>query len=112
VAREGVESGGLSWGDQLFGSPDVVRGGFGAEISPVGGLSSFSGFEVAELGFSHRAESIEVWCLLAQQVVFMNSFQRVVRRGVHPGMDLGVGREWGAEALINAVRVEMTEEKH
>jgi len=47
--REGGESGGLSWGDQLLGCPDVVRGGFREEVSPVGSLDSFYGLEIAEL---------------------------------------------------------------
>ena len=47
---EGGQPGGFSRGDRLFGRPDVVRAGFGREISPVGGLRSFDGFEVAKLG--------------------------------------------------------------
>jgi len=47
--REGGEPRGLSRGDQLFGGPDIVRGGFCKEIGPVAGLGSFYGFEVAEL---------------------------------------------------------------
>jgi len=50
--REVGKSGGLSWGDQLLGHPDVVRGGFCKKIGPVGGLSSFDGIQVAELGLS------------------------------------------------------------
>ena len=46
---EGGEPGGFSWGDQLFGRPDVVRGGLCEKISPVGGFCSFDGFEIAEL---------------------------------------------------------------
>jgi len=56
--REGREPGGFSWDDQLFGRPDVVRRGFGKEISPVGGLRSFDGFEVAELGLSCYAVGV------------------------------------------------------
>ena len=47
---EGGESGGLSWGNQLFGHPDVVGGGFCEKVSPVGGFSSFDGLKVAEFG--------------------------------------------------------------
>ena len=43
---------GFSWGDQLFGCPDVVWGGFCKKFSPVGGLSSLNGLEVAEFGLS------------------------------------------------------------
>jgi len=46
---EGGESGALSGGDQLFGRPDVVRGGFREEIRPVGTFGSFDGFKVAKL---------------------------------------------------------------
>jgi len=56
--RAGGEAGGLSWGDQLFGRPDVVRGGFCEEVSPVGGFSSFDGLEVAELGLSYNAVGV------------------------------------------------------
>ena len=50
--RERGEPGGLSWGDQLLGRPDVVRGGFCEEISPVGSFGPLNGFEVAEPGLS------------------------------------------------------------
>jgi len=50
--REGGEPGGLSWGNHLFGCPNVVRGGFCEEVGPIGSLGSFNGFEVAELGLS------------------------------------------------------------
>jgi len=49
---------------------------------------------------------------LAERVSFVNSFQRVLRRGVHQGWDLWEGREWGAVASIVAVRVERAEENH
>ena len=39
----------------MFGCPDVVRGGFCEEVSPVGGFSSLEGLEVAELGRSYNA---------------------------------------------------------
>jgi len=47
--REGGKPGGLPWGDQLFGCPDVVRGGICEEVGPVGSLGSFYGLEIAEL---------------------------------------------------------------
>ena len=47
---KGGESRGLSRGNQLFGRPDVVRGGLCEEISPVGGLRLLDAFEVAKLG--------------------------------------------------------------
>jgi len=50
--REGGKAGGLLWGDQLFGCPDVVRGGFCEEIGPVGSLRSFYGLEIAEFNLS------------------------------------------------------------
>jgi len=46
---EGGKPGGLSWGDQLFGRPDVVRRGFCEELGPLKGFCSFDGLEVAEL---------------------------------------------------------------
>ena len=48
--REGGKSGGLSWSDQLLGRPDVVRGRFCEEVSPVRGFCPLNGFEVADLG--------------------------------------------------------------
>jgi len=57
---EGREPGGFSPGDQLFGCPDVVRRGFCKEISPVGGLRSFDGFEIAEPGLSCYALGVGV----------------------------------------------------
>jgi len=33
--REGGKSGGLCWGDQLLGRPDVVQSGFCKEVSPM-----------------------------------------------------------------------------
>jgi len=50
--------------------------------------------------------------LLALQVAFVNSFRRVVRRRVHHGLDLGEGRERGAEASIVAVREARAKENH
>jgi len=55
---EGGKSGGLSWDDQLLGRPDVVWGGFGKEVGPVGGFGPFDGFEVAELGLSCRGVGV------------------------------------------------------
>jgi len=34
----------------------------------------------------------------------MNSFARVVRRGVHQSLDLGEGCDWSDETLITVVR--------
>jgi len=55
---KGGEPGGLSWGDQLFGRPYVVRRGLCKEISPIRGLCSFDGFEVAELRLSCYAVGV------------------------------------------------------
>jgi len=55
---EGWEPGGLSWGHQLFGRPDVVRGGFCEEVGRVGGFSSFDGLKGAELGLSYNVVGI------------------------------------------------------
>ena len=48
----GGESGGFSWGDQLFGLPDVLQGDVRKGISPVGGFSSLDCFKIAELRLS------------------------------------------------------------
>ena len=42
----------------------------------------------------------------------MNSFQRVVRSGVHQALDFGEGHELGAVGSIMGVRVEGAEESH
>jgi len=42
----------------------------------------------------------------------VNSFWRVVRRGVHQRFDLGDGRERGAVVSIAAVSAERAEENH
>jgi len=42
----------------------------------------------------------------------VNSFRRVLRRGVHQLFDLGDGRDWGAVASIAVVRAERAEENH
>jgi len=42
----------------------------------------------------------------------VNSFQKVVRRGVHQGLNCGEGQEKGAEPSIVVVRAERAEEKH
>jgi len=55
---EGGAPGGLSCGDQLFGPPDVVSRGFCKKVSPIGGLCSFDGLEVAELRLSCYAVGI------------------------------------------------------
>jgi len=49
---------------------------------------------------------------LALRVVFANSFQMVVRSGVHQALDFRVGRERGAVVSIVAVRGERGEENH
>jgi len=49
---------------------------------------------------------------VALQVVFVNSFRRVVRSVVHQALDFGEGRERGAFASIDVVRVERAEENH
>jgi len=50
--RKGGKSRGLSGGKQLFGRPDVVRGGLCEKVSPVGGLGLLDAFEVTKLGLS------------------------------------------------------------
>ena len=42
----------------------------------------------------------------------MNSFQRVVRSGVHQALEFGDGRERAAVASIVVVRAERAEENH
>jgi len=49
---------------------------------------------------------------LALRVVFANSFERVVRSGLHQTLDLGEGREQGAVASIVAVGAERAVENH
>jgi len=110
--REGGKSGGLSLGDQLFGRPDIVGGGFCEEISPVQGLSSFDGFEVAELGLPSYRLGVRVWSFMALPVAFVNSLQRVVRSGVHQALDRKERREPGAVASSVVVRMERAEEIH
>ena len=46
----GGKSGALSWGDQLFGRPDIVWRGLCEEITSVGGFRPFNGYEIAKLG--------------------------------------------------------------
>ena len=43
-------------GDQLFGCPYVVRGGFGQPIGPIEGLRSLYGLEIAQPGLSFGVE--------------------------------------------------------
>ena len=83
---EGGKPGGFSRGDQLFGRPNVVRGGFGKEIGPGGGLSSFDGFKVAKLGLSRH--SVGVWGpeLLGPAGCFCELFSEG-------------GKEWGPPSL-------------
>jgi len=80
---EGREPVGFSWGDQLFGRPDVVWGGFCKEVSPVGGFGSFNGFKVAEFGLSGNAVGVRGLELFALREALVNSFRSVVRSGVH-----------------------------
>jgi len=49
---KGREPEGLSWGEQQFGRPYVVRRGLCKEISPICGFCSFDSMEVAELQLS------------------------------------------------------------
>jgi len=53
-----------------------------------------------------------VWAFLAVRVAFVNSLRKVVRRGVHQGLDLREGRERGAVASIVVVRAVRAEENH
>ena len=48
----------MSWGDQLFGRPDVIWGSFRKEVSPVGSFGSFDGLKVAEFGLSGNAVGV------------------------------------------------------
>jgi len=96
--REGGETPCLSWGNELFGRPYVVRRGFGEEVSPIDGFSSFYGLEVADLGLPGHEEGIRAPVFFALLLAFVNSCQRVVRRGVHQGLDLGEGRDRVTEA--------------
>ena len=57
-------------------------------------------------------KALGVWSFLAFRVVFANSFWRVVRRGIHQGLDLEEGRERGVEASIIVIRAEGAEENH
>jgi len=65
---------------------------------------------MAELGLSCHERGLGVWCFLAVQVAFVNSFRRVVRRGVHQALALGEWGEWGALASIVVVRAVRAEE--
>jgi len=51
VGKRG-KSRGLSRGNQLFGRPDVVRGGPCEKVSPVGGFCLHDALEVTKLGLS------------------------------------------------------------
>ena len=42
----------------------------------------------------------------------MTSLRRIVRRGVHQGLDLREGRKQGADTSIVVVRAERAEENH
>jgi len=53
-----------------------------------------------------------VWIFLAFREAFVNSFRRVVRRGVHQLFDLRDGRDRGAVVSITAVSAERAEENH
>ena len=108
--REGGEPGGFSWGDQLLGRPDVVRGGLRKEIGPVGAFSSVDGFEIAELGLSCNIVGVGGQEFLALREAFANSLRRVVSCGVHLALDFGDGCARGAVASIVAMRVEEAEE--
>jgi len=58
------------------------------------------------------AEESGVRDFLALRVVFVNSFRRAVRRGVHQAFDLGEGRERGVTFSIAIVSAERAEENH
>ena len=92
---EGGESRGLSWGDQLFGGPDVVRGGLRKEVGPVGGLGSFYGFEVAELGLA--CYGIGIWGskLLGPAGGFGEFFPEGSEEGSPPSLGLPGGARTG-----------------
>jgi len=49
---------------------------------------------------------------LAFRAALLNSFRRVVRCGVHQGLDSGDGRKRGAVVSIAAVSMERAEAKH
>jgi len=49
---KGGKSRGLSWGNQLVGSPDIVGGGLCEKVSPVGGFRPLDALEVTKLGLS------------------------------------------------------------
>jgi len=51
-----------------------------------------------------------VWSFLALRVAVVNPLGRMVRRGVHQGLDLEKGRERGVEVAIVEVRTEQAEE--
>jgi len=55
---KGGQPGGPSSGDELLSGPNVVQRGFANEIGPVGGLSSFDGFQVAKLGLSRYCVAV------------------------------------------------------
>ena len=109
---EGRKPGGFAWGDQLFGHPDVVRGGFRKELGPVGGFGSHDGFPIAEFRLSHNAVGVRGPEFFALREAFVYSFRGVVRSWVYQALDRGDRRERGAVASIAAMSVERSEENH
>jgi len=57
-------------------------------------------------------EELGEWVFSAFREAFVNSFQNVVRRGVHQALDLGEGCDLGAEVSIAAMSVERAEKNH
>ena len=78
----------------------------------MGGFGSFDGLEVAELGVSCCGVGVGGLELFSPAVGFVNSFQRVVRSGVHQAFDFGEGREQGVLASIVVVSAERADENH
>jgi len=106
------EPGRLSWGNQLFGRPDVVRGGLCAEVSPVGGFSSFDGLKVAELGLSYNAVGVRGPEFFGCARGFPEFLSQSGKERGPPGFRFGDGREQGALASIAVVSMERVEENH
>jgi len=81
VGKRG-KSGSLSRGDQFFGRPDVVRGGFCKEIGPVGGFCPLDTFEVPKPRLSRDGVGIGDFEFLGRS----GGFRELFPKG---------GQEWG-----------------
>ena len=96
----------------MFGLPDIVRGGFGEEVSPVGAFGSFDGLKVAEFGLSGSALGVRGAQLFRSPGGFSKLLSESGQERGPPGL-----RPWGRAragrgGLIAAMSMERAEENH